>query len=113
MIGGVQSETMAVVKRMQSVTGSMQGGLDLARQAGTTLGEIQGRMGRAVDAIQEIANATGEQRSTSEQIARNVESIAHMAEESSSLTGQNRSAATGLLSLAAELDAMVKRFRVG
>jgi methyl-accepting chemotaxis protein len=113
MISGVQSETQNAVKNMESVTGRMQHGVSLAKQAGEALVEIREQAGRTVSVVHEIAAATREQTSASEEIARNIEEIACKAEENVQSSTQTQHAVSELIELSARLSAMVQRFKLG
>jgi methyl-accepting chemotaxis protein len=66
------------------------------------------QVGQGMD---DIANATGEQRRTSAEVASNIEAIASMARENSNAIDQTASAAQRLESLASNLQSIVGRFR--
>ena len=113
MISGVQSETQTAVKNMESVSGRMQSGVALARQAGEVLVGIREQAGRTVSAVHEIASATRQQTAASEEIARNIEEIAGKAEENVQSSAQTRQAVGELIELSSRLNAMVQRFKLG
>jgi methyl-accepting chemotaxis protein len=112
MLSGVQSETENAVKNMESVTGRMQHGVALAKEAGSALTEIRKHAGHTVIAVRDIAAATREQTSASEEIARNIEEIACKAEANVQSSTQTQHAVGELVELSARLTAMVRRFKL-
>jgi methyl-accepting chemotaxis protein len=113
MIAAVQKETQAAVADMQNVTARMQNGVSLAKQAGDALTEIRAHASQTDSVVHEIAAATREQTTASEQIARSVEEIAGRAEENAGVSSQTQRAVSELLALSARLTAMVQRFNLG
>ncbi len=113
MISGVQSETQLAVGNMKEVTARMQHGVALAKQAGESLVAIRAHAVETDSVVQEIAGATREQTTASEQIARNVEEIAGKAEENAGISSQTQRSVSELLGLSQRLTSMVQRFKLG
>ena len=112
MIKGIQNDTKGAVVSMEQGIREVDGGKLLADQAGESLNSILGYAQRVQDMIQQIASAAEQQSAASEQIARNVESIANVTRENSSGVEQSASAAEQLNRQAEGLKAMVSKFRI-
>jgi methyl-accepting chemotaxis protein len=80
MIVGVQEETRRAVADMAMILPQVQRGAELTQAAAGTLSDIERRAGDSMAKVQEVANATREQAAAANDIARNVEQIATMAE---------------------------------
>lgn len=83
MICAVQQETRLAVDAMKLGVKKVDLGVDLSMQAGQKMAEVRTGAYRVVDAVREISDALREQATASSDIARNVETIAQMAEENS------------------------------
>jgi methyl-accepting chemotaxis protein len=83
-------------------------GIELADRAGAALQQIVSGSGETVDMIAQIAAASEEQSTTSEQIARSVEMISSVAGESAKAIGQIAQAASGLRELTEDLKLQVQ-----
>jgi len=110
MIEAIQRETTGVVATMQAGGDKVVLGVKLADEAAAALEKISAQALEAVHSVNAIATATREQQAASGDIARNVERIAQMTEESSTSAGHNADAARHLERLAAALQARVTRF---
>lgn len=110
-LGAVQEETLSVVERMEGVSGDMQGGVELARQAGSLLHHIQAHADRTAQAVREIASATAEQRNSSQHLTQAIDEVAVSARQNADVTEQNRTASQRLIALAQDLQSMVRQFR--
>ena len=112
MIQAIDKDTSAVVAGMQSVGPQVALGVDMAGQAGEALRQINEASVLALGNISEVAAATTEQSQASSSVARNVEQISGMIEES---TASVRAASENVLvleQLSRELHDSVARFRV-
>ena len=67
---------------------------------------------RVVEQVAGISGALGEQGATSAEIARNVESVARMAEENCTAAADNATTAERLQTLSGVLEQEVRRFRL-
>jgi methyl-accepting chemotaxis protein len=112
VIEKVQAGARKAAQEMESGVGRVKGGVDLTRQAGTSIKGIQSATDRVAAAVADINNALNEQAIAAQEIARGVERIANMAEENSASVRQTTSAAEQLNTLAAQLESSVARFRV-
>ena len=111
VIEGIQNETRATVGAMAEVSSQVDGGVALVGDATESLHRIRSTAGEALERIREVAYATGEQSSASTEIARQVQTITEMADGTSGSMHSVVVAAEQLQGLAAELDALVGRFR--
>ncbi len=112
VIEKVQVGARKAAQDMQSGVGRVNGGVDLANQAGNSVGGIQSATDRVAAAVASIGGALNEQAVAVQEIARGVERIANMAEENSASVQQTNAAADRLQALAADLESSVARFRV-
>jgi methyl-accepting chemotaxis protein len=115
-IAGVIDKVQAGAKRaaleMENGVARVNGGVELAHQAGNSITAIQAGAARVATAVDDIGSALDEQASAAQDIARGVERIAGMAEENSATVRQTSAAAERLHALAGELEHSVSRFRV-
>jgi methyl-accepting chemotaxis protein len=112
VIEKVQSGARKAAHEMESGVGRVNGGVELAKQAGDSVGGIQSATDRVAAAVVDIGNALNEQAVAVQELARGVERIANMAEENSASIRQTTSAAERLQTLATDLETSVARFRV-
>ncbi len=112
VIEKVQSGARKAAQEMESGVGRVNGGVELAKQAGDAVGGIQSASDRVAGAVVDIGNALNEQAVAVQVLARGVERIANMAEENSASVRHTTAAADRLQALAAELETSVARFRV-
>ena len=112
MIKGIQAETDEAVKAMQRGTKEVEEGIRLADEAGVALGEIVTGAQNTVDMIQQIAAASDEQSTTSEQISRSVESISTVSAESAEGIAEIAHSGDRLHRMTDELRALLARFRM-
>jgi methyl-accepting chemotaxis protein len=112
MIEAIQRETSSVVATMQAGGDKVVHGVKLADEAAAALEKINAQTMEAVASVNAIASATREQQGASTDIARNVERIAQMTEESGTSAHSNAEAAQNLDRLASALQARVARFRL-
>ncbi len=112
MIEKIQQGMHSAVTGMEAGVARVDDGVDLARQAGEAINQIKAESGRVVTAVNDISAALREQSTASNGIARNVEGIAHMAEENSAAVKESADAAQRLEKMAASLQAAVSHFKV-
>ena len=109
-ITAIQNETAAAVSKMESGTDEVQRGVEKAREAGSSLGEIVQGARDVASLIQSIAAAAEEQSTASEQVSRNVESITAVTGQTSEGARQSAAASTQLSGKAEQLQQLVGRF---
>jgi methyl-accepting chemotaxis protein len=112
MIDKIQAGTRNAVASMESGVAQAGHGVELANQAGSSIIEIKNEAGRVVDVVGDISHSLREQSVASNEIARNVETIAQMTEENSTAVEQTAAAAHHLGEMAMSLQSMVGQFRV-
>ncbi len=112
MIESIGSGTADAVNSMQQGVSKVESGVSLARAAGATIDTIDQRTQRVVSTVSEISAAIDEQRVATDDIARHVERIAHMAESNSEVTRRTGDTARQLSGLSSDLQASVARFKV-
>ena len=112
MIVSIQDETRAAVEAMKAGVAKVGRGVELTSQAGDAMAEVRRGADQVVDVVRDISEALREQTAASTDIARNVETIAQMAEENSAAVAENHATTEQLEKLAAALQSEVARFRV-
>ena len=90
----------------------MHEGVSFSDSAAQSLTEIRAGSRDAKTAINDIAEATREQTAAASEIARNVERIAQMADETSTVTRATADSARALDSLAGQLRTTVSAFKI-
>jgi methyl-accepting chemotaxis protein len=113
MIETVQVETRTAVANMQTGTQQVEVGVQTTTRAGQSLDEIIQAAQLVGDMVTQIATATSQQSSTSDQIKANVAQIAKISGESAAGAQQSAKACEELSNLALDLQALVSKFNVG
>jgi methyl-accepting chemotaxis protein len=110
--------TRALSDRSDAVQRSIQEGLDhlvssqdSLEAVAEVLGEASGSVTQVGEGLDDIANATEEQRRVSGEVAANIDAIADMAKENNQAVEQTAAAAKRLEQLAGDLQDIVGRFR--
>ena len=111
MISAIQSGTDQAVSSMKQGVERVSSGVGQAQRAGVTIAQVQQHSRQVLEAVSEISIALREQATASNEVARNVERIAQMAEENNAAAGGNADTASGLRQLAEALSAQVGRFK--
>lgn len=111
MVGKIQNGTKSAVASMEAGVGQATRGVDLANEAGQSIVNIRDGALRVVAVVNDISSSIREQSTTSSEIARNIESIAQMSEESSQAVQNTTEAARRLQELSASLHTAVSRFK--
>lgn len=112
MIKNVQSEANVAVESMKRGSSEVGEGIKLADNAGESLRNIVSNTDKVVDMMMQIATASEEQSSTSEQISQNIESISGVSSESANGISQIAHAADDLSRLTENLKTLVMNFRL-
>ncbi len=112
MIDSIQEETQTAVQAMATAAPQVDKGLDLATQATAMLDEIHRQALDSLGKVRDVALATTEQATTATDIAKHVEHIASMAEETNATMQNNATEAEQLEGLADQLRQTVSYFRV-
>jgi len=112
MIEAIQDEVDGAVSNLKSNNEQVAEARRLAEGVASTLASINSGARSTMLRIGDISSAATEQSAAATDIARNVEKIAQMSEETNAAIAQAASAAGNLESLASSLLAEVSRFRV-
>jgi len=112
MIKGIQSETQEAVVAMNKGTEEVQSGIELADKAGESLQQILASTRDLMDMINQIAAASEEQSSTSEQISKNVVSISKVTAESAHRIEDVAHTADELAKMTEQLSMLMKQFKI-
>lgn len=111
VIHRVRSETDLVVGKMRLVVGEVGEGVSMVERAGLALTEIRNEAAHSATVVNDIASATHEQSVAGNEVARKLESVAQMAEETSAITAQNRESVAELKRLAIQLQTLIQSFK--
>lgn len=112
MIGDIQQNTDAAISGITDGANRVNGSVEKAVVAGTSMDNINDATLQVVSAVDDIANVLLEQTAASEEIARNVDQVAHMNEENMAAVREVVSDAQRLQTLANKLKQDVGGFRV-
>ena len=112
MIKGIQSETQEAVADMKKGNDEVSNGISLADKAGKSLKVIVDSSQDVQDMINQIAAATEEQSSTSEQIAKNVNAISSVTADSAKRIQDIAHSSDELAKLTENLREIVSQFKV-
>jgi methyl-accepting chemotaxis protein len=112
LVSTMQTNTKDMVAHIEISEGLVNDGVSIWSSAAQSLTEIRSGTENAESAINDIAAATREQTSAASEIARNVERIAQMAEETTSVTRATADSARDLDRLAGKLRTTVSAFKV-
>ena len=112
MIHQIQSDTRRAVESMSKGTEEVSAGIILAEHAGAMLNNIVKNAQSVSDMVAQIATASEEQSSTSEQISQNVVSISTVTQESASGTQQIAKTSEDLNRLTENLLHIINQFQL-
>ena len=111
MVDAIQSDTKQTVLAMESAKPLVKEGQELTIQATNVLDEIQLQANDSFEKAKEVSSATKAQAITANEIAKHVEQIAVMTEETNAATKSNSAAAEYLNSLAGKLQQEISYFK--
>jgi methyl-accepting chemotaxis protein len=111
MIDAIQSEVGRAVENLKTNNEQVAQGKSLAEEVAATLARINQGARVTMERINDISSAAAEQGTASNDIARNVEKIAQMTEETSAAIVQASTTAQQLEALASKLHAEVAQFK--
>jgi methyl-accepting chemotaxis protein len=111
MIGSIQSGTRQAVESMANGVERVESGVKLANQAGATIDQVAGSAAGAESAVSEMTMGLREQSAVAQEIARNVEQVSRMSEQSHAAARESSRRAGELADLAQTLDKSVMRFK--
>ncbi len=112
MVQSIQVGSRGAVSGMDLSVEAVGAGVALAKEAGDSTRQITSRTEAMVHEVSAISDALKEQRSASNEIALQVESIVQMSEENSASAQSSASSANDLRQLAVQMIHEVERFRV-
>ncbi len=112
LTGTIQSEVASAVAQLKESTAQVNEGVGLSAEVEQALAQIQDGAGSTRNFVGDIAWAAAEQRTASQDIARHVENIARMAEDSNRAIVIATDAARDLETLATAVNSQVSQFRV-
>jgi methyl-accepting chemotaxis protein len=112
MIDSILRGTQDAVKSMEEGVTRVQTGVDLAKQAGTSMTDLQESSARMLRAVSDMSSSLKEQSVAAHEIARQVERIAQMSEENGVAVKQTARASQDLEALSGQLRKAVGSFRV-
>jgi methyl-accepting chemotaxis protein-2 (aspartate sensor receptor) len=113
VIGQIQDETRDTVAGMEAVAPKIQHGLDKVSTVSGMLDTIAAEAAASRTRAMEVANATREQASAANDVAKNVEHVAQMTEETNATMRANVENANRLQEMAQQLRQQVAYFKVG
>jgi methyl-accepting chemotaxis protein len=112
VIGQIQLETQQTVVGMQAATPKIKGGLEKVSEVSGMLDRIASEAAESQSRAVEVSNATQEQAVAANDIARSVEHVAQMTEETNATMQGNAESATKLQEMAQKLRQQVAYFKV-
>ncbi|MFT4172079.1 MAG: methyl-accepting chemotaxis protein [Rhodocyclaceae bacterium] len=112
MIDVIQRGTSEAVQSMQMGVARVGDGVALTHKAGEAMHDIHAASQRVVQYVSDISLALREQTSASNDLARNVEQIAQMADENLAIARGTAGTTHTLEDLAARLQGDIARFRI-
>lgn len=113
MIKHIQKDTGGAVESMKQGQEEVEKGKQLALKSGKSLEEIIHSTNKVADIITQVAAASEEQSSASEQISKNIEGISSVTNESASGIQQIAQATEDLSRLTVNLQNLIGKFKIG
>lgn len=111
MVSTIQNGTRSAVSSMQAGVTQVSHGVELANQAGDSINRIRNGAERVTHVVNGISDSICEQSTASNEIAKQLETIAQMSEESAVAVTHTADAARHLQSLSASLHQAVAQFK--
>jgi len=112
LVIGIQQETADVLQQMEGSTAQVVKGTQLVSQTKTTLQGLA-RLNQQIDSrLQAISERTVSQTATAAEVTQIMQAVAEMAQTTSSASAAVVAAMESLVTVAAELQSSVSRFRV-
>ncbi len=112
MIHAIQSGSDDAIAGMSNGSALVSEGVRMVENAGVSMGQIQQGVARVLASVDDISSSLREQSSTSDLIAKNVEGVAQMTEETNSIVKEVVASAIQLEELAAALKQSVGKFNL-
>ncbi|WWM67935.1 methyl-accepting chemotaxis protein [Pseudomonas benzopyrenica] len=111
MIEKIQAATQAAMSDMEVGVRQVNGGVDLANQAGEAVISINNSSDKVVRVVNQISLSLREQTAASHDVARTVERLAQMAQQNSEAIDETVKTAVSLDALANDLNRQIGQFR--
>ena len=111
MIEKIQAATQAAMSDMEVGVRQVNGGVDLANQAGEAGVSINTSSDKVVRGVNQLSLALREQTAASHDVARTVERLAQMAQQNSEAIGETGQTAVARDALANDLNRQISQFR--
>ncbi len=112
LIHATHEDVSSALANMNSTQQSVQSGVGASRQVATEIAGIEQEVGRVVQTIRDIADATREQSIATTEMARAAEVANHMAIETDQAVQNATRTVNDLHQLSSHLHGMVSRFRL-
>jgi len=112
MVSSIQSNAGRVVSSMEQSRQSVGSVTDSASRTTDAMQQVQHSAGAVLEAVSNINGALTEQRGASQELAKNMETVAQMAEENSATVEELATTSGQLMGLSQTLQAVVARFRL-
>ena len=112
IIKAMQAETSEMLSSMNTVMSEVKSGSDLAETAGKSIQEITGMVTESASLIEEISVAAEEQASVSHGVAGAMQTVSAIAVETSSGTHETSQIMQGLVDMADQLSAAIRKFKI-
>ena len=112
MVKSIQNEVHQIVISMENITKEVKAGVDLSTEAGGVLRSIVESADKLHLMVQQIASATEEMATTSEEINKDIEMISSLSAGTSGSSGEIAKASHELSQLSINLEDVVKGFKV-
>jgi len=110
LVKTIQDNTDSTQSQIAMVSETVRKGKDHVSEAGGMMAEIGQAITRSLEGVESISDSLGEQRAASTQVASNVERVAQIVEENTAAQASVNQATHELQKLAADLNALGKRF---
>lgn len=112
MIRSIQAETRSAVTVMEEGVHEVAQGTDEAARSGVALQTIMELVNNVSMQISQVATAAEEQTATTNEISQNILQITDVVQQTAQGAKQSEAAAAELSKLAADLEALVRRFKL-
>lgn len=112
MIRKIQADTKTAVMSMEDGTQKVSNGVMLANETSDALTRIQSLVMQTAGMIQQIATAAEEQSTTTHQIAKDLEAVTQVGEQTSAGAEESATRSHELRGLAEDLQSIVTTFKV-
>ncbi|WP_159879792.1 methyl-accepting chemotaxis protein [Aquitalea denitrificans] len=112
MIQGIQQDTRQAAGSMEGAVSQVESGVRQAEMAASSISRITDNSQQVVRTVGDIAVATAEQSTASQEIAQHIESIHNMLQQSDASVKQAYQAIETVHQLGDELEGLIARFRL-